>query len=67
VTICSGNINKVGMWITLLPYNRWRYGFVPKTKKLSDKIAVVVMNAVPVYVPGMRKNKIKYPVKNKSK
>lgn len=43
-----------------LPYNRWRYGFVPKNKKkLSDKIAVVVMNAVPVCVPGMsKKNKI---------
>jgi len=33
-----------------------------KTKKLPDEIAVVLMNVVPVYVPGMSK-KIKYPVK----
>jgi hypothetical protein len=58
VTICSGNVNKVGIQTTFfLPYNRWRYGFVPKDKKLSDKIAVIVMNAVPVCVPGMSKKK----------
>lgn len=67
MTICSGNANKVGIQTTF--FYRTTGGDMDsfqKTKKLSDKIAVVVMNAVPVCVPGMSK-KIKYPVKNKSK
>lgn len=64
VTICSGNANKVGIqttfFFTVQPVAIWIRS--KNTKKPSDKIAVVVMNAVPVCVPGMSK-KIKYPVK----
>lgn len=61
VTICSGNANKVGIQTTF--FYRTTGGdmdsFQKAKKKLSDKIAVIVMNAVPVCVPGMsKKNKI---------
>jgi len=59
VTICSGNVNKViGIQSTFFYRTTGGDidGFVPKKNKiLSDKIAVVVMNVVPVCVPGMSK------------